>query len=521
MKDTENNFASNASENSDSWARDGQNASIWNLNTGPAHTGGSFSDITIYDTLIVGAGITGLTTALILQKAGKQCVVADAHHAGYGTTGGTTAHINTFADTTYAEVENAFSREAALQFAQGIADAVSTIDGFVKTYQIDCDFKWLDGFVYAETEDEEKQLDDLYQSALRAGVQAEPATSVPTPVSYRKAVVFKGQAQFHPLKYIFALQKEFIAAGGVVLENTRIGELHSTDDYHIAAAGEREIKARSVVYATHIPPGINVLHFRNAPYRSYVIAATLNDGAYPDGLVYDMQDPYHYFRSHTIDGQQYLIAGGHDHKTAHGDPEQAFQDLINYTKQHYDVGEITTRWSAQYYVPADGLPYIGELPGASKGIYTSTGYNGNGMMLGTLSALIISDLILHGKSNYQKLFDPGRIKPIAGFSEFVKENADVVKRFVGDRFGLDEVKSLAEMPSDSGDIVEYKGDKVAVYKDPAGAIHALNPVCTHAKCIVQWNNAEKSWDCPCHGARFDCHGNVLTGPARDNLIPYA
>jgi glycine/D-amino acid oxidase-like deaminating enzyme/nitrite reductase/ring-hydroxylating ferredoxin subunit len=521
MTDSERNFATNAADDGGSWARDGKNASIWNTNTEPAAAGGSFSDSTIYDTLIVGAGITGLTTALILQKAGRQCIVADAHHAGYGTTGGTTAHINTFADTTYAEVEKAFSREAALQFAQGIAEAVSAIAHNVKTYDIDCDFEWLNGYVYAETENEEKELDDLYQSAVRAGVQAEPTTAVPTPVHYRKAVVFPNQAQFHPLKYILALQKEFIASGGVVLENTRIGELHSTDDYHIAKVGDRDIKASEVVYATHIPPGINVLHFRNAPYRSYVIAATLKDNAYPKGLVYDMQDPYHYFRSHTIDGQQYLIAGGHDHKTGHGDPEQAFADLIGYTREYYDIDEIAVQWSAQYYVPADGLPYIGELPGAAKGIYTATGYNGNGMMLGTLSALIISELILNGKSTYQKLFDPGRIKPIAGFTEFVKENADVVKHFVGDRFGIDEVASLADIPADSGSIVEYKGEKLAVYKDPTGGVHALNPVCTHAKCIVQWNNTEKSWDCPCHGARFDCHGNVLTGPARDNLTPYA
>lgn len=516
--ETTNNFRSNDSADSDNWERDGRNTSLWNFNGHPDGPEDRFSSDEIYDTLIVGAGITGLTAALILQKAGRKCVVADARHAGFGTTGGTTAHINTFADTTFAEVEKAFSAEAATQFARAIAQSVETIDRLVHTYNIDCDFEWRRGFVYAETDQEAKELDDLYESALRAGVAVSPTETVPTTASYRKAVVFERQAQFHPLKYIRGLQQAFVAAGGTVLENTQIREVHSTDTSHAAVADNAEIHAKTIIYATHIPPGgINVLHFRNAPYRSYVIAATLKNGAYPPHLVYDMQDPYHYFRTHTIDGQQYLIAGGHDHKTGHGDPEQSFADLIACTGELYDIDTVVARWSAQYYVPADGLPYIGHLPGGSEGIYAATGFNGNGMILGTVSARVLSDLILTGESEYKELFDPARIKPIAGFAEVVKENIDVVKKFVGDRFGIDEIDSFSEIPSDSGAIVEYQGEKLAVYRDAKGEVHALDPVCTHAKCIVQWNNAEKSWDCPCHGARFDCQGQVLTGPARANL----
>nr|WP_295926706.1 FAD-dependent oxidoreductase [uncultured Dyadobacter sp.] len=516
--ETTNDFKSNAPADSGQWERDGRNASLWNFDTHPAGPEDRLSTDETYDTLIVGAGITGLTAALMLQKAEKKCIVADAHHAGFGTTGGTTAHINTFADTTFAEVEKAFSEEAATRFARAIAQSVETIDQFVQTYNIDCDFEWKRGFVYAETDQEAKELDNLYESALRAGVQASRTGTVPTSASYRKAVVFEGQAQFHPLKYIGGLQKAFVAAGGTVLENTQIREVSSTDTHHVAVADNVEIKAKTIIYATHIPPGgINVLHFRNAPYRSYVIAATLKNGAYPPDLVYDMQDPYHYFRTHTVDGQPYLIAGGHDHKTGHGDPEQSFADLIAYTSELYEIDTVVTRWSAQYYVPADGLPYIGHLPGASAGIYAATGFNGNGMILGTVSARVLSDLILTGESEYKDLFDPARIKPIAGFAEVVKENADVVKKFVGDRFGIDEIGSFSEVPSDSGAIVEYQGEKLAIYRDKQGEVYALDPVCTHAKCIVQWNNAEKSWDCPCHGARFDCQGKVLTGPARADL----
>ena len=499
--------------------RDGANNSLWQGNV----TAESPQPVTapppqVFDALIVGAGITGLTTALLLQKEGRKCIVADAHSPGYGTTGGTTAHINTFADTTFGEVENDFGQEEARQFAGAIAESVALIHKMVETYRIDCDFEWKQAYVYAETDGEIKQLDDLYESALRAGVAVEPAPDAPAPLPFQKAVVFEKQAQFHPLKYILGLQKAFIDLGGVLVENTLIDQIDSGDDYHTARSGGREIKAKSVVYATHIPPGgVNVLHFRNAPYRSYVIAATLKEDAYPNALIYDMQDPYHYFRTHTIDGQKHLIAGGHDHKTGHGDPVQAFTDLIDYTRKCYPVDEIATQWSAQYYVPADGLPYIGQLPGDSAGIYAATGFNGNGMILGTVSAIVLSELISEGTSPYEKLFDPGRIKPVAGFTEFVKENADVVGRFVGDRFGVEEIESLGEIAADTGKIVEYEGQKVGIYKKENGEVTIIDPVCTHAGCIVQWNDSEKSWDCPCHGARFNCQGEVLTGPARKPL----
>ncbi|SKB79066.1 FAD-dependent oxidoreductase [Dyadobacter psychrophilus] len=498
--------------------RDGYNESLWQKSAEKESAIGNTDPSVLYDALIVGAGITGMTTALLLQKSGLKCVLADAHNPGYGTTGGTSAHINTFADTTFAEVEKAFDKQAAKQFAESIAESVELIATNVRTYNIDCDFRWQNGYVYAETDKEVDELNDLYESALRAGVVAEIADQAPAPVPYQKAVVFEKQAQFHPLKYLVGLQKQFTELGGIILENTRIDEIDSHADFHIAKSGERQIKAKNVVYATHIPPGgVNVLHFRNAPYRSYVIAATLNDDSYPDSLVYDMKDPYHYFRSHEMDGQKYLIAGGHDHKTGHGDPEQSFADLINYTKRCYEVKSIHSQWSAQYYVPADGLPYIGHLPGASNGIYTATGFNGNGMILGTVSAIVLNDLILKGQSRYESLFSPGRIKPIAGFTEMVKEGADVVGRFIGDRFGLEEIASVSEIPVGSGEIVTYKDQKLAVYKDVQGNIHALNPVCTHMKCIVHWNNSEKSWDCPCHGARFDPDGVVVTGPARADL----
>jgi glycine/D-amino acid oxidase-like deaminating enzyme/nitrite reductase/ring-hydroxylating ferredoxin subunit len=499
--------------------RDGQNISLWQTGIPSlSENKAQFSAEKIYDALIVGAGITGLTAAIILQKSGLNCILADAHTVGYGTTGGTTAHINTFADTTYDEVEKNFSKDASKMFATAIAEANAIIKDFASQYQIDCDLETKQAFVYAEDEKQAEELDSMYEASLRAGVSVRVAANAPAPVPYLKAIEYDAQSQFHPLKYITGLQKEFVASGGVVLENTRIEEVDTEELYHIAVAANAKIKTKKVLYATHIPPGgINVLHFLNAPYRSYVVAAKLTGEQYPDALIYDMQEPYHYIRTHVIEGQKYLIVGGCDHKTGHGEPDQAFADLESYVRKYYPVASVDYHWSSQYYVPADGLPYVGPLPGTADGILAATGYNGNGMILGTIAGKVLADLAREIESSYADLFDTKRIKPIASATEVIKENADVTFKFFADRFSVDEIKSLNDLQPDHGLVGEFSGEKVAVYKDKEGVISALSPVCTHAKCIVDWNNAEKSWDCPCHGGRFDTLGNVLTGPPRKNL----
>src|ERR1700759_2214063 len=186
----------------------------------------------------------------------------------------------------------------------------------------------------------------------------------------------------------------------------------------------------------NMPPNINLFNFECAPYRSYVMAVKLKSGKYPDALIYDSQEPYHYVRSHTIDGEQLLLAGGLDHKTGHEDPEKAFEELEKYIRKYYSVSSVQYKWSSQYYVPVDGLPYIGKMPMEPKGIYCATGYNGNGMMLGSVAGKILADLVAGKGNKYEELFSPGRIKPVDSFSEFVKENADVAYHFVTDRLGV-------------------------------------------------------------------------------------
>jgi len=497
--------------------RDTSSVSPWQLVSANAQTADHTANDTIYDTLVIGAGITGLTTALLLQNAGHKCLIAEAHAPGFGTTGGTSAHLNTFFDATYPEIEKDFGEKASKLVAASGKEAFRQITDLIEKYRIDCDFDYKDAFLFSENEKETKELTAILEASRKAGITVVEERENGVPIPFQLSLLFKDQGQFHPLKYLQGLIKEFIKAGGEIQPDTFIRETSFENDIHLAKTDRQTIRAKNLVYATHIPPGINLLHFRCAPYRSYVLGIKLKDENYPDKLVYDMQEPYHYFRSHVIDGQPYLILGGADHKTGHEDPALAFEDLEAYARKYYAVSSVDFKWSSQYYVPADGLPYIGLLPGGDDRMYVATGFNGNGMIFGTLSGKIISDLILGVENQYAELFKPSRIKPMAGFSEFVKENADVAYHFVADRLSAEAMDSFKQLKTGTGEVIYHDDQKLAVYKDEEGEITALIPVCTHAGCIVNFNAAEKSWDCPCHGGRFNLQGKVLTGPPRKDL----
>ncbi len=499
--------------------RDGQQKSIWQ-ETAPHHQPvNSWSRETTYDSLIIGAGITGLTTALLLQEGGLKCVIAEAHNIAFGTTGGTTAHLNTMLDTPYHTVEQDFGAEGAKLLREGCAEAISLVESLVEKYGIDCDFSRQPGYLLAQDDKEAAELKDIVEGATRAGDQVSYVDGVPVPLPFVRAARFEGQGQMHATRYLNGLAKAFEAAGGVLLHRCVVTNVDHDQDFK-AFTSLGEIKARKVVYATHIPPGINILHFRCAPYRSYAAAFRLASGDYPAGLAYDLKDPYHYFRTQEIDGESYLIAGGFDHKTGHEEnTEKPFHELEAYIRGLYDVASVAYRWSSQYYNAADGLPYIGQLPGADEGVFVGTGYGGNGITLGSLAGKMLSAIVMGRESRYAELLRPGRIKPIAGFLDFVKENADVVSQFIGKRFAYEKISTLSELAAGQATLADWEGKKVALYKDKGGKVHAVDPVCPHAKCIVGWNSAEESWDCPCHGARYTPQGEMITGPARRGLTP--
>jgi glycine/D-amino acid oxidase-like deaminating enzyme/nitrite reductase/ring-hydroxylating ferredoxin subunit len=478
--------------------RDGALTSLWQYKM-PEYVSQkySFTD-EIFDVLIVGGGITGICTALQLQKAGKKCILAEAHTIGFGTSGGTTAHLNTFMDNSYAQIAKDFGEDNAHLVASAAREALDLVKKNIGYYNIDCDYSEQEGFLFSQDEKQTKELDEIYDASQKAGCEVRYEDKIPVPMEFIKVVVYEKQAQFHPAKYFYALAKAFEDTGGILLQQCRITSVHEKADHLEAESKRGNIKTRNVVYATHVPPGVNLLHFRCAPYRSYAMALKLKGNNYPNGLAYDMYDPYHYYRTQEINGEKYLIAGGEDHKTAHVEnTEECFRKLEAYLKKYFDIEEVAFKWSSQYFQSADGLPYIGHLPGNPDNVFVATGFGGNGMTYSHVTASLLTDLIVKGKNNYEKLFDPNRIKPVAGFENFVKEAADVVAKFIGDRFTKTKIHELVELAPGEAKVVKYEGDSIALYKDENGELHAVNPACTHISCMVGWNSAEKTWDCPC------------------------
>jgi glycine/D-amino acid oxidase-like deaminating enzyme/nitrite reductase/ring-hydroxylating ferredoxin subunit len=499
--------------------RDGANTSLWQDKMPDYKTQqkGTIAN-KYFDVTIVGGGVTGITTGLLLQKAGKSVLIAEAHNIGFGTTGGTTAHLNSFMEAPFTTIIKNFGEDNAKLVAKAARQALDLIKKHVTEYAIDCGYSEASGYMYAQDSKQTKELEHIFEAFEKIGSEVSYTEEIPVKIPFEKAIRIPDQAQFHPTRYIYALAQEFEKIGGVISTGCRVTAVEENEILEISTS-KGTVRSKNLVYATHIPPGVNLLHFRCAPYRSYVIAVKLkNESDYPEGLAYDMHDPYHYFRTQEIDGQKYFIAGGEDHKTAHEEnPEARFTCLEAYVRKYYDVDSVAFRWSSQFYDPVDGLAYIGHLPGHQQNMFVATGYGGIGFNNAHIAAMMLTDIIAGGKSEYEHLFDPNRLKPIAGFQKFVKEGADVTSHLIGGIFSKEKLDSLAELAPGEAKAVKYDGHTVALYKDEKGQLHAVNPSCTHIHCTVAWNAAEKSWDCPCHGARFSYEGVVLNAPARYDL----
>ena len=494
-------------------ARDGYQISLWQDTVPPYQCANTVSEQGNYDVIIAGGGITGISTALLLQKEGKRCLVLEANTLCFGTTGGTTAHLNTLLDTPYTTIRKNFNGEAAKLVADATASAIQLIRDNIREYKIECGFDETTAFLFSQNESEDKELESIAGASSEAGLDLRFPSAIPVPVPFTAAMEALGQAKFNPVQYVYALAKEFERRGGHIRQQCRVTGVKESGQIEVGTSSGT-YNCTDLVYATHIPPGVNLLHLRCIPYRSYAMAVTLKDGNYPESLAYDMKDPYHYYRSQEINGQSYLIAGGEDHKTGEEiNTITKFTELEAHVRKYFAVDEVAYRWSSQYFEPADGLPYIGHLPGHPEHVYVATGFGGNGMVYSGVAAMVIRSLIKNEETDLSKLFNPNRLKPVAGFTSFIGHNAHVAGELISRLFSGEKMQELSALAQGEGRMVEYEGEKIAVFKNDDGAIHAISPVCTHLKCEVKWNGAERSWDCPCHGARYNVDGKVLTGPA--------
>jgi glycine/D-amino acid oxidase-like deaminating enzyme/nitrite reductase/ring-hydroxylating ferredoxin subunit len=463
------------------------------------------------DVAVIGGGISGLTAATLLKAAGRSVAVIEAGRVAEGVTGYTTAHLTEVVDASFGTLISNFGEDGARQAVQATRAALETIAGFVRDRGIECGFHRVPGFFYTEHAEGVAGVREEVDAAQRLGLQAAYTEDVPLPFPVRGALRLEDQARFHVRQYLLPLLRDVPGRGSHVFEDTRVVEVDDGEPC-VVRTENGTVTARDVVMATHVPLNRFFLQTKLAHYRSYVLAGPAGTDV-PDGLFWDDEDPYHYIRVQEVDGERLAIVGGEDHKVGQDDDtEERYQALREYAHRRLKLRRITYRWSAQVAEPVDGLPYLGRNTMSSH-VYVGTGYSGTGMTFGTLAAMVATDLILGRENPWVKLFDATRVKPLAAARDFVSENVDFPAHLVADRLKSAEGDSFRDVGRGEGAILEIEGKKRAVYRDDQGAVHVLNPVCTHLGCLVGFNTAEKSWDCPCHGSRFRPDGEVINGPA--------
>jgi glycine/D-amino acid oxidase-like deaminating enzyme/nitrite reductase/ring-hydroxylating ferredoxin subunit len=479
-------------------------------------------DLTV-DVAVVGAGLTGLSAALLLAREGRSVAVLEADRIGSGTTGGTSAHVTQVPDRRYRELKSKFGKDDLRLVADSTRAALERIAALVAEERIDCDWARVSGYLYAESRQDASRIEEEFEAAREVGLPVALARELPLPFPVAAAVCYEDQARFHPTAYALGLAEAARRTGVRICEGTRIAEIEGGEPCRLRSEAGAAVEAGAVILATHTPAGFNLLQTEIEPWRSYVLAARLEGGqAPPDGLFWDTDDPYHYTRLQPDPAGGLLIVGGADHKTGHEEETAAsYRDLEAYVRDRWPVAAIEHRWSSQFYEPLDGLPYIGESPLLGKNVYVGTGYSGMGMVFSTLAAMLLTDE-LAGRSNlWAEVYRTSRIKPLAGGPRFLKMNLEVAAELVKDRVAAPKLEDLSQVPPGEGKVFDVDGEKVAIHRAESGEVHAVSAVCTHAFCLVHWNSAEKTWDCPCHGGRYTVRGEVIEGPPVEGLAPVA
>ena len=494
-----------------------QTVSSW-MATAPVPERKALSENLSPDICVVGAGIAGMTTAYLLAREGESVVVLDDGAIGGGMTGRTTAHLVNALDDRYFDLEKLHGEKGARLAAESHSAAIDLIERIVSREKIDCDFERLDGYLFVPPGDPLDILDHELEAGNRAGLKLEKVERAPLDYDTGPALRFPNQGQFHPLKYLQGLARVIEERGGRIFSGTHASEIAGGEPGRVTCSNGAVVTAKSIVVATNTPVNdLFAIHTKQAAYQTYVIAGRIPRGSVVKALYWDTPDPYHYVRLQELDdGSDLLIVGGEDHKTGQSDDaEERFAKLESWTRERFPWTEITYRWSGEVMEPIDGLAFIGRNPLDKDNVYIATGDSGNGMTHGTLAGILISDLIMGRENEWATLYEPSR-KTLRALPEFAKENLNVVAQFA-DLVTPGEVDSEDEIKPGSGAIIRRGPLKVAVYRDESGRVHQRSAICRHLGCVVDWNSLEKTWDCPCHGSRYDALGQVIQGPANSDL----
>jgi len=470
------------------------------------------------DVAIVGGGITGISAAYNLAKAGKRVVVLEALKVGSGTTGSSTGNLYAPTDERLSTIKSKHNEETLRAVVDSRTAAINFIEQRVQEHNIDCEFRRVPWHFFSTPGDDLMgQVAKEREAAELAGlpVTGEPPANFPYTVDAITTIA--DQAQFNPLKYIQGLAAAISGDNCQIFEGTKVMKVDN-DETCVVHTERGKVSAKQVIMATHSPKGIFGVHNTMTPYREYAMAVRLQ-GSLPTAGIYwhKLQTQQYSVRPYSNEQGNFLLILGEAHIVGHKEHnEESFLVLEQYLTKHFAVEQIEFKWAAQNYKPVDALPYIGSSL-LEKNTYLATGYAADGLTWGTLAGMIISDTILGIENQWAKYFDPKRFTPVASAPKLIKEGVDVAYNLVKDYLFYGDVAELKEIKAGEGKTVEVDNEKLAAYRDEEGKLHVVSSICTHMACVVHFNNAEKSWDCPCHGSRFSVEGEVLEGPAYHNL----
>lgn len=467
------------------------------------------------DVAVVGGGIAGLSAAWELAKAGRSVAVLEAGRIAAGVTGHTTAKLSALHTMIYSELD----REAGRRYAASQQAAIGHVVATAEELGIDCDLERLPAYTYVESADGVKGIKAEAEAAALAGLPATFTTDSALPYPIAGAVRVADQAQFHPRKYLLGLAEAMTGRGALIFEQTRVVGLHEGEPCRLETEAGVTVTARDVIVATHYPVFDRALLFaRMEPRRELVVAGAIPSDQDPGAMFITQEQNTRSVRTTPLpDGRRLLIVTGEHAKPAAPGAGERFSRLASWVEERFAGARITYRWAAQDNDTTDRLPFVGPLHALSRHAYVATGFGGWGMSNGVMSGLLLTELITGGKPEWASLYNPRRLHPLREASPMLKLQASVARHFVGDRLPVKDAPGIADLAPGQGAVIKINADRCAVHRDEYGRLHAVSATCTHLGCIVGFNDAERTWECPCHGSRFAPDGTVIQGPATSPL----
>lgn len=466
---------------------------------------------------IIGGGLFGLTTAYYLTKCGKKVIVLEKGEIGSKVSGNTTGKITSQHDLFYAHLIDDYGEEYAKKYLETNEKAIENIKQIIKEEQIDCDFSMQKSYVYTTKEDEVLEIQKEVAVVNKLGKNAKFVNKIDLPIKIKGAIEFEGQAQFHPRKYMLGLANS-IEKQNKIYQYTTVTDVEKNGEKYKVYTDKGSVEAKYIVMASHFPiinmPGFYFVKMYQS--TSYLIAVETKSQL-PQGMYINVKEPMYSFRTANYNGKEILLIGGVGNKT--GEPiedNSHYKKLEKKAREMYPDCKILYRWNTRDCISLDKIPYIGEFSNLMKNVYVGTGFKKWGMTSTNVAANIVTDKIMGTKNKYEEIFTATRMKPIKNRWEVENILKQTVNSIALNKFKI-EPYSIEQIKNDNAAIIEINGDNIGVYKDAKGKVYAVKSNCSHLGCLLSWNNLDKTWDCPCHGSRFDYMGRNIYEPAIKNL----